>query len=117
MSTRPRTGTHLVTYTSVRQSAAADIAEAFALAVTRAMQSRAWQGQALCAQTDPEAFFPEKGGSSREAKRTCMACDVRSQCLEYALERREPHGIWGGLSGRQRNIVLRSRAEQNQAVA
>ena len=44
-----------------------------------------WQERALCAQTDPEAFFPEKGGSTREAKRVCLSCDVRSQCLEYAL--------------------------------
>ena len=40
-----------------------------------------WQERALCAQTDPEAFFPEKGGSTREAKRVCLSCDVRSQCL------------------------------------
>ena len=38
----------------------------------------AWQERALCAQTDPEAFFPEKGGSTREAKRVCMSCDVRA---------------------------------------
>ena len=36
-----------------------------------------WQERALCAQTDPEAFFPEKGGSTREAKRVCLSCDVR----------------------------------------
>ncbi|MSX47926.1 MAG: WhiB family transcriptional regulator, partial [Actinobacteria bacterium] len=42
-----------------------------------------WQERSLCAQTDPEAFFPEKGGSTREAKRVCMSCDVRSECLEY----------------------------------
>jgi WhiB family transcriptional regulator, redox-sensing transcriptional regulator len=46
-----------------------------------------WQERALCAQTDPEAFFPEKGGSTREAKRVCLSCDVRSECLEYALGR------------------------------
>ena len=48
-----------------------------------------WQDQALCAQTDPEAFFPEKGGSTREAKRICQACAVRDECLEYALEHDE----------------------------
>ncbi len=36
-----------------------------------------WQDRALCAQTDPEAFFPEKGGSTREAKKVCLSCDVR----------------------------------------
>ena len=36
-----------------------------------------WQERALCAQTDPEAFFPEKGGSTREAKKICQRCPVR----------------------------------------
>ena len=61
-----------------------------------------WQDQALCAQTDPEAFFPEKGGSTREAKRVCASCDVRSECLEYALANDERFGIWGGMSERER---------------
>ena len=56
-----------------------------------------WQERALCAQTDPEAFFPEKGGSTREAKKVCLSCDVRSECLEYALANDERFGIWGGL--------------------
>jgi len=61
-----------------------------------------WQEYALCAQTDPEAFFPEKGGSTREAKRVCLACDVRRECLDYALAHDERFGIWGGLSERER---------------
>ena len=61
-----------------------------------------WQDQALCAQTDPDAFFPDKGGSTREAKRICKACGVRDECLEYALEHDERFGIWGGLSDRER---------------
>ena len=61
-----------------------------------------WQERALCAQTDPEAFFPEKGGSTREAKKVCLGCDVRAECLEYALEQDERFGIWGGLSERER---------------
>ena len=61
-----------------------------------------WQDRALCAQTDPEAFFPEKGGSTREAKKVCVSCEVRVECLEYALENDERFGIWGGLSERER---------------
>ncbi|CCI83682.1 WhiB family transcriptional regulator [Corynebacterium otitidis] len=61
-----------------------------------------WQDQALCAQTDPEAFFPEKGGSTREAKRICQACAVRDECLEYSLAHDERWGIWGGLTWRER---------------
>ena len=64
-----------------------------------------WQADALCAQTDPEAFFPEKGGSTREAKKVCLSCDVRAECLEYALENDERFGIWGGLSERERRRV------------
>ncbi|MCB4207968.1 WhiB family transcriptional regulator [Arthrobacter sp. UM1] len=67
----------------------------------------AWQAEALCAQTDPEAFFPEKGGSTRDAKRVCAACAVRDECLEYALENDERFGIWGGLSERERRRVRR----------
>lgn len=66
-----------------------------------------WQDRALCAQTDPEAFFPEKGGSTREAKRVCTSCEVRAECLEYALEHDERFGIWGGLSERERRKLKR----------
>jgi WhiB family transcriptional regulator, redox-sensing transcriptional regulator len=69
-----------------------------------------WQERALCAQTDPEAFFPEKGGSTREAKRVCLSCDVRSECLEYALAHDERFGIWGGLSERERRRLKRRSA-------
>lgn len=66
-----------------------------------------WQERALCAETDPEAFFPEKGGSTREAKRVCLSCEVRSECLEYALAHDERFGIWGGLSERERRRLKR----------
>ena len=69
----------------------------------------AWQSDSLCAQTDPEAFFPEKGGSTRDAKKICGSCEVRAQCLEYALQNDERFGIWGGLSERERR-KLRKRA-------
>ncbi|MCH9732162.1 MAG: WhiB family transcriptional regulator [Actinomycetia bacterium] len=66
-----------------------------------------WQERALCSQTDPEAFFPEKGGSTREAKRICMGCEVRDECLDYALAHDERFGIWGGLSERERRRIKR----------
>jgi WhiB family redox-sensing transcriptional regulator len=67
-----------------------------------------WQERALCAQTDPEAFFPEKGGSTREAKKICTGCEVRGECLEYALQHDERFGIWGGLSERERRRLKRA---------
>src|SRR5690349_12829146 len=69
-----------------------------------------WQERALCSQTDPEAFFPEKGGSTREAKRICSRCEVKSECLEYALAHDERFGIWGGLSERERRKLKRRAA-------
>src|SRR5262245_42341544 len=63
-----------------------------------------------CAQTDPEAFFPEKGGSTREAKRVCWSCEVRAECLQYALDNDERFGIWGGFSERERRRLKRQAA-------
>ena len=80
--------------------------DAFGIGADEAAEP-AWQDRALCAQTDPEAFFPEKGGSTREAKRVCRSCEVRTECLEYALEHDERFGIWGGLSERERRRLKR----------
>ena len=70
-------------------------------------EGQSWQERALCAETDPEAFFPEKGGSTREAKKICTGCEVKAECLEYALSNDERFGIWGGLSERERRRVKR----------
>lgn len=74
-----------------------------------------WQAMALCAQTDPEAFFPEKGGSTREAKKVCQSCEVRAECLQAALDRDERFGIWGGLSERERRRI-KDRAGQGRRI-
>ncbi len=71
--------------------------------------TEAWRMDALCAETDPEAFFPEKGGSTRDAKRVCGGCPVRAECLEFALANDERFGIWGGLSERERRRVRQQR--------
>ncbi|GAB3971553.1 WhiB family transcriptional regulator [Streptomyces sp. 549] len=78
------------------------------LLVEEAEEEFGWQERALCAQTDPESFFPEKGGSTREAKKVCLACEVRSECLEYALANDERFGIWGGLSERERRRLKKA---------
>jgi WhiB family redox-sensing transcriptional regulator len=61
-----------------------------------------WQALALCSQTDPEEFFPDKGATNRYAKRICGRCEVKTECLEYALGHDERFGIWGGKSERER---------------
>jgi WhiB family redox-sensing transcriptional regulator len=60
-----------------------------------------WMAEGLCAETDPDEFFPEKGGSTKTAKGVCSACDVRQDCLDYALSNNE-RGVWGGMSERER---------------
>jgi WhiB family transcriptional regulator, redox-sensing transcriptional regulator len=69
-----------------------------------------WQDRALCQQTDPDVFFPDNGGSTMPAKRVCMTCEVRAECLDYALEHREKFGVWGGLSERERRRLVRRAA-------
>jgi WhiB family redox-sensing transcriptional regulator len=64
-----------------------------------------WVVDALCAQTDPEQFFPEKGGSTRIAKEVCASCFVQAECLDYALTTNERFGIWGGLSEHERRAL------------
>lgn len=71
----------------------------------------AWVDQALCAQTDPELFFPDRGGPTRTPKRICGRCPVAAECLDYAMdfEARDSgintahrHGIYGGLVPQER---------------
>ncbi len=65
--------------------------------------------QALCAQTDPELFFPEGGGSSAQAKQICGVCPVKDDCLMEALVNNYEDGIWGGLAPRERRELRRSK--------
>lgn len=61
-----------------------------------------WTQQASCTQADPEVFFPAQGASAEPAKRICLWCPVRAECLAYALAHKIRFGVWGGLSGRER---------------
>jgi len=66
---------------------------------------------ALCAQTDPELFFPEPGDNGQKgiaAKKVCGNCDVQAQCLEYAMRRNEEWGIWGGTNALDRRRMRRA---------
>lgn len=65
-----------------------------------------WTVDALCAQVDPEIFFPEQGASTTEAKAVCSSCLVRAECLDYALATHQRFGVWGGVSDRSRRALL-----------
>lgn len=70
--------------------------------------SPGWMADGVCAQTDPELFFPDKGGATKEAKRVCGGCPVKGECLAFALENQERFGVWGGLSERERRRLRRA---------
>jgi len=65
-----------------------------------------WTTRAQCRQVDPDLFFPDKGGSSVDAKRICAGCPVRAACLDYALKNEERFGVWGGTSEHERRQLL-----------
>lgn len=65
-----------------------------------------WMDSAQCVGLPTELFFDTTYAG--HAKSVCGACEVREQCLEYALTQ-EVHGVWGGLTDRERT-KLRSRA-------
>lgn len=85
--------------------------------LARLLAARPWMDNALCAQVDTELFFPDKGGSTRSAKAICAACDVKAECLQYALDVGEEHGIWGGLSDRERRKIQPRRKGRPPAVS
>jgi WhiB family redox-sensing transcriptional regulator len=82
----------------------------------REEDANAWMKFGACNSADPEAFFPDKGGSSRAAKKVCDGCDVEEQCLQYALDNDEHFGMWGGLSEHERR-KLRSERHRRRAGA
>jgi WhiB family redox-sensing transcriptional regulator len=70
-----------------------------------------WRAAGLCKGSDPLVFYPpsEDDTMAEQAKTICGMCAVRQPCLEFALTTREKHGVWGGLTERERRRVLRQR--------
>lgn len=82
---------------------------------SRSPEDLDWQDLGLCKESDPEAFFPEKGGSTKQAKDVCKRCPVIEKCLQYALANDERFGIWGGKSETERRKILKEREEAAEA--
>ncbi len=76
-----------------------------------------WQLKAACRGPHAAVFFPpshferkdEKADREARAKAICALCPVKDPCLAYAVEIREPHGIWGGLNEVERKAIIRER--------
>lgn len=76
-----------------------------------------WMNDGSCRNHPPEVFFPSDGVGVIVAQRICAACPVRHPCLEYALDNRIDHGVWGGTSERQRRRLVKGRQLPVDAVA
>ncbi len=68
-----------------------------------------WMMQGNCRLYPPKVFFPSDGVGVDKARKICAGCPVTEQCLEYALDHRIDHGVWGGCSERERRRILKRR--------
>jgi WhiB family transcriptional regulator, redox-sensing transcriptional regulator len=80
-----------------------------------------WRELAACRGFDLSLFFPERGESAEPARRVCAQCPVRQPCLDYAVTNRIVHGVWGGLTERERRTlrsgwVRASRRDRDRAI-
>lgn len=69
----------------------------------------AWMSGGNCRNYPPAVFFPSDGVGVDRARKICTDCPVLDRCLEYALEQRIEHGVWGGCSERERRRILKRR--------
>lgn len=69
-----------------------------------------WMDRALCADADPEGFYPVSGPPSNHVLDLCRACPARAACLDYALTNHEAFGVWGGLGPEARQRLQRGKA-------
>jgi WhiB family transcriptional regulator, redox-sensing transcriptional regulator len=79
------------------------------LTVIRSSDDATWMARSRCRGMNPAVFFPTDGAGFEAARRVCLECPVRAECLEYALANHIDQGAWGGTSERERRRILRRR--------
>ncbi|WP_406066306.1 WhiB family transcriptional regulator [Streptomyces sp. NBC_01077] len=62
----------------------------------------------LCKTTPADDLFVQ-GAAQNRAKALCTGCSVKAECLAYALDERIEHGVWGGMTERERRALLKRR--------
>lgn len=77
----------------------------------------AWMADGNCRLHPPATFFPSDGVGVDKARKICRDCPVMGRCLDYALEERIDHGVWGGCSERERRRILKTRRQDAAAVS
>jgi WhiB family redox-sensing transcriptional regulator len=76
----------------------------------------AWMADGNCRLHPPSMFFPSDGVGVDRARKICRDCPVKSTCLEYALDQRIDHGVWGGCSERERRRILKRRRDETMTI-
>ena len=76
-----------------------------------------WHDQAACQHAHPDTFYPNTGEPTAPAKRICATCPVADECLQWALDNDERHGVWGGLSEQERRRLKRGRGNVTELRA
>jgi WhiB family transcriptional regulator, redox-sensing transcriptional regulator len=76
-----------------------------------------WKSMAACGSAEPDLFFPISAATSNqlqvsEAKIVCARCLVRRECLDFAIQTRQMHGIWGGMTEEERYSAVKTRQQQ-----
>ena len=74
-----------------------------------------WMAEGNCRLHPPATFFPSDGAGVDRARKICKDCPVVGTCLEFALEERIDHGVWGGCSERERRRILKRRRAENDS--
>ncbi len=84
-----------------------------------------WRMDAACKGLDPEQFFSsdddvytkhERQEREASAKAVCVKCDVRRDCLSYAIDAGERYGIWGGMNAQERRAIIRNRSGESKTA-
>lgn len=77
-----------------------------------------WADNAGCKGMDPNIFFPVDVDGEKRAISICMECQVRSDCLDHAIEQDEGDGVWGGTTANEREKIIDKRkgAEHHKAL-
>lgn len=70
-------------------------------------ESEEWKLDGVCRTVDPDMWFPEPPNSGFQAKKLCVRCPVKDECLDYAMTNNEKFGVWGGLSAHERKKLRR----------
>ncbi len=101
----------------MRDGAHGEVKSEVAVNETPTPEEYGWMLHARCRGASPTEFFPSDGLGVEAAQRVCVGCTVKPECLEYALEHRIEHGVWGGASERERRRILRRRRDLAPAVS